>query len=191
MKYQKQFVEEFRGKIFSTRDVKLFLKDKNANPNYVSLFLSNNVKNKKIFCLKKGIYSFDNNLDNVEKAFFPSYHGLQDALSIHELWGQQTIPILITPKKIRTGERKVLNSKIIIRKISRKMFFGFIEKKYFGSWITVSDVEKTLIDLVYYNEPIDIKIIKKIKAQINMLKLNDYLKQTSKLVQKKVRLILN
>jgi predicted transcriptional regulator of viral defense system len=190
MKYQKEFENKFKERIFSTRDLRIFLKQMGASENYVSLFLNNNIKKGRIVRLKKGVYSFSSNIENIEKAFSPSYHALQDALSIHGLWTQQTIPVLVTPKKIRSGERQVLGSKILIRRINRKMFFGFEEKKYFGSWVSVSDLEKTLIDFYYYNEPLDKKVISKIIKKINSKKLLQYLKQTNKRTEEKVKKIL-
>ncbi len=186
MKYQKEFEERFFGKIFSTRDVKIFLQSKNSSLDYVSLFLNSNLKRKKIVRLKRGHYSFSDNLENVEKIFSPSYHGLQDALSIYGLWQQQTIPVLITPRKVRSGERMVLDSKILVRRINRKMFFGFEEKKYFDSWITISDMEKTLIDFVYYGEPLDKQTLRKMKKKINMKTMNSYLKLVNKKTREKV-----
>lgn len=51
--------------------------------------------------------------------------GLQDALSIHNLWEQETIPIIIITRKIRQGIRKVLDLNVLIRRIDKKYFFGF------------------------------------------------------------------
>ena len=130
--------------------------------------------------------NFSDNLENVEKIFSPSYHGLQDALSIYGLWQQQTIPVLITPRKVRSGERMVLDSKILVRRINRKMFFGFEEKKYFDSWITISDMEKTLIDFVYYGEPLDKQTLRKMKKKINMKTMNSYLRLVNKKTREKV-----
>ena len=46
MKYMKEFKENFQNKeLFTTRDVKLFLKTK-SKQNYTSLFLNNLIKDK-------------------------------------------------------------------------------------------------------------------------------------------------
>jgi len=187
MKYQKEFEEKFKNKNFTTRDITIFLNSKNAPKTYTSLFLNNNMKNNKIFRIKNGSYSFSQNIENIEKTFSPSYHGLQDALTIQGLWQQQTNPILITPRKIRTGERTIFGTKIIIRRINRKMFFGYEEKKYFDKWITISDIEKTLVDFAYYNEPLDKETMATIKKQINKTKLSNYLKRIDKKTAKKVK----
>ncbi|PIN85297.1 MAG: hypothetical protein COV47_02915 [Candidatus Diapherotrites archaeon CG11_big_fil_rev_8_21_14_0_20_37_9] len=191
MKYTKEFREKFSKKSFTTKDVKIFLENKGANKNYYSLFLANEMKNNRIFRLKQGFYSFTQNLEDAEKLFQPSYHGLQDALSIHGIWGQQTIPILITPRKIRTGTRTIMGQKILTRKISRKMFYGFESKKHHSTWISVSDPEKTLIDFAYYHEPLDEESIRNILKKADKTKIREYLKRTSKKTQKKVNNLIN
>ncbi|MFH1391929.1 MAG: hypothetical protein ABIH20_06460 [Candidatus Diapherotrites archaeon] len=190
MNYVKEFEKKFSEKTFTTRDVRIFLENMGANENYYSLFLANEIKKGKIFRLKKGVYSTNQNLDESEKAFLPSYHGLQEALTIHNFWGQETIPIIITPRKIRNGERKILGSKILARRINRKMFFGHETKKYHGSWISVSDPEKTLIDFAYYDEPIGKETIEEMKKIIDKKKLEKYLKQTNKQTRTKIEKML-
>ena len=187
----KEFKENFQNKeLFTTRDVKLFLKNKKANKNYTSLFLNNLIKRQELQRINHGVYSFKKEIDFLEKAFYPSYHALQDALSLHKIWQQQTIPILITPRKIRTGERTINNSKILLRHINRKMFFGYDSIKQFDTWINVSNIEKTLIDFVYYNEPLDKESLKELIKQTNKEKLEEYLKKTNKTTKEKIKKII-
>ncbi len=181
MKYVKDFFEKFSKKaFFSTRDVKLFLTNKGATKSYVSVFLNNLVKQNRVFRISHGFYSFEKKIDAVEKNFFPAYHGLQDALTIHNLWTQQSNIILITPKKFRSGERIVSENKLILKRINRKMFFGFESIKIIDSWILVSDIEKTLIDFVYFNEPIDKETLQNLKKRIDKKKLKKYLELVNK-----------
>lgn len=190
MNYVKEFEKKFSGKTFTTRDVRIFLENRGANKNYYSLFLANEIKKEKIFRLKKGVYSTSTNLDECEKAFLPSYHGLQEALTIHGFWEQETIPVIVTPRKMRSGNREILGSKILVRRISRKMFFGYETKKYHEAWITVSDPEKTLIDFAYYDEPLGKETLGKIKKIIDKSKLEKYLRQTNKKTRTKTEKML-
>jgi len=188
MKYMQDFLDTFSSReIFSTQDVKFFLKSKGASKKYVSLFLNKLISNRKIIRLTRGFYSFSKKIDFIEKAIFPSYHGLQDALTLHSLWGQQTIPILITPRKFRSGERVIAGGKVLLKRINRKMFFGYETIPQLNSWTTVSDIEKTLIDFAYYNEPLSKETLKEIKKKINKKKLAKYLKQTTKKLRNKVQ----
>ncbi|MCX6804155.1 MAG: hypothetical protein NTY48_06350 [Candidatus Diapherotrites archaeon] len=188
MKYMKEFLEVFSlREVFSNRDAALFLKSNGASKNYVSLFLNKLVAKGKIIRLTRGIYSFSRKIDFVEKAIFPSYHGLQDALSLHGLWGQQTIPVIITPRKFRSGERTVAGGKVLVRRINRRMFFGYESIPQFDFWVTVSDLEKTLIDFAYYNEPLSEEILVEIKKRIKKEKFVRYLKQSTKNLRNKIK----
>ena len=143
--------------------------------------------NGKIVRLTKGFYSFSKKIDFIEKAIFPSYHGLQDALSLHNLWGQQTNPIIITPRKFRSGERIVAGGKVLVRRMNRKMFFGYESIQQLDSWVTVSDLEKTLIDFAYYDEPLSKEVLKEIKMRINKKKFSLYAKQLTKKLRNKIK----
>lgn len=188
MKYLKEFLEKFAlMEAFSTRDVKIFLKSRGASENYVSVFLNNLVKQGKIAQIAHGKYAFFAQIDAVEKVIFPSYHGLQDALSLLGLWGQQTIPIIITPLRIRIGERQIASGKVLVKRINRKMFFGYETIIQGDFWLTVSGPEKTLIDFAYYGEPLDKQVLGKLKKKIDKKKLAIYLKEVSPRTRKKVR----
>ena len=82
------------------------------------------------------------------------------------------------------------SGKVFIRKINRKMFFGFNGVKYFDYWIQVTDVEKTLIDFVYFKEPLQSIVLEKMKERTDKKKLNGYLKRCSTKVKKSVLSLL-
>src|SRR3989344_5336918 len=186
MKYLKQFRERFRGREkFSINDAKKFLSQKWSTGQYIKLLIHNLVKNGEIFRIAKGSYTFTRDFSKLESVFSPSYHGLQEALSIHKIWGQATNQILITPRKVRSGQRVALGRKVIIRRISRKMFFGDQMVNYAGEWFNVSDPEKTLIDFAYFNEPLESKTLKALLKKTDMEILESYLKLCSARTQKK------
>ena len=186
MKYTKEFVDLFaKRELFSFRDVKMFLSQKGASEAYQRIFLNNFIKRGDVLQISKGKYSFFKQIDFVEKTILPSYHGLQDALSLHKIWGQQTIPILITPLKIRTGERKIAGGRVIVRRIKREMYFGYETIVQGDFWVTVSDIEKTLLDFAYFNEPIDAQTLKVLKKKVNKGKLLQYLFLAGPIVTKK------
>ena len=164
MKYAKEFRERFSKKnVFSVRDVRNRFASKKISPDYAGVLLNLFFKRKEIHRIAKGFYSFKTDPNVVAFAVQPSYFGLQDALSFHGLWQQQTIPVLITPRKVRSGFRKVLETRVLIRRIGRKQFFGFQMLKYSDFWVPVSDIEKTLVDFFYFNEPLEKKILQNVK----------------------------
>lgn len=191
MKYIDKIKEHFREKpVFSLRDVMILLKKEGLSKNYAYLMIHNLLVKKEIFRITKGVYSFNEDLMVSGFAFSPFYYGLQESLSIRNFWEQETNPVIITVKKIRPGLREVFGNNIVIRRIGRKMFFGFEMIKYHNLWIPVSDTQKTLIDFVYFNEPLQKETLAEIKKKLDSQKLDDYLKKCSPSVKKKIIRIL-
>lgn len=192
MKYINLVREHFKGKpVFSITDLRVFLSKKGISKNYSKLLIHNLIKGKETFRLTKGVYSFQKDLSVSGFAFNPFYYGLQESLSLRNLWEQETIPVIITPKKVRTGLRKIMDSNVLIRRINRKMFFGFESLKHFDFWLPVSVPEKTLIDFVYFNEPLSAETLKELKKKINQKKLFEYLKKCPENTRKKVKELFN
>jgi predicted transcriptional regulator of viral defense system len=106
---------------------------------------------------------------------------LQDALSFHNLWEQETNTLIITAKKVREGLRKVLGFNTIVKRINPKYMFGFEYYKYALEdreiYIPYSDIEKTFIDMIYFKQPLDEEIIENFKEKIIKKKLKEYLKR--------------
>lgn len=140
---------------------------------------------KKIYRIAKGKYSRFNDPSLFVFAVTPSYLGLQDAMSIHDLWSQETTPIIITSKKIRSGIRNIMNSNILVRRIDRRYLFGFEYINFGEYYLPYSDLEKTFIDLVYFNEKIDDEAINKFKNRLNYKKVKKYLRKYPKKIQNK------
>lgn len=191
MKYVQPVRKHFSKKnVFSIRDLKIFLAKQGISRNYTHLLLHNLMKKKEIHRITRGFYTFKDDLEVVGFAFSPFYYGLQEALSLRNLWEQETNPVIITSRKARTGVRKIMDSNVVIRRINRKMFFGFELIKYGDYWLPVSDVEKTLIDFVYFKEPLPKETLKEIKQKIRKKTLNQYLKKAPKQVKKRVKMLL-
>ena len=173
-------------RLFSSKDAQKFLEERGAGKGYWKLLLHNLSKSGKIFRIGKGQYTFNGANSPIDAALFPSYHGLQEALSIHGYWQQQANQILITPRKVRSGERDVLGRKVIVRRIARKMFFGFESINYGDEWINVSGPEKTLIDFYYFSEPLDKETLGKILEKIDRKTLAEYAAAMPKITRQKM-----
>jgi len=173
--------------VVSSRDIALIVK----NRNYAYLLARNLIKRGIIKRIVKGFYSLHEDPVITVFCFKPSYIGLQEALSLHNLWEQETSTIIITAKRIRPGVRKVFGSNVILHRLSPKYLFGYELMEYGNFHIPVSDIEKTLIDLVYFNEVLDKKVLTRIKKKIDRKKLEKYLKPYSKKFKKKVNSLVN
>lgn len=167
-------------------DVKKLLAKKKITITYTYTLMNHLIKKGEIKKITKGVYTYRDELEIVGFAFPPFYYGLQEALSLRNLWEQETNPVVITPRKVRNGVRKFLGNNYVIRRIDRKMFFGFEMIKYYDFWIPVSDVEKTLIDFVYFKQNLPKETIIQIKQRLRKNVLTKYLKRVPKWVKKRV-----
>ena len=192
IKYRKEFMDHFKDRgYFSIKDAELFLMQKGTSKDYARLMLYNLERKGEIKRLKRGYYSFDDNLDMAGFIFEPFYYGLQEALSLQGLWGQGTNPVIITTRKVRTGVRSILGRNVLVRHIQRKMFFGYEPKRVEDRFLPVSDVEKTLIDFVYYNEKIPPELFNKLNNNADKKILKTYISRISEnKVKKKILKLL-
>lgn len=187
IKYLEKLRESLKGMvIFRAKDVELIIK----NREYTNLLLHNLARKGEIKRVTKGWYSFlDDPLVSVF-CFKPAYIGLQEALSLYNIWEQETNVVIVTIRRVRSGIREIFGNNVVIKRIKPDYFFGFESFKYNNIFLPVSDLEKTLIDLIYFNETLDEDTLREIKRKINNRKLNSYLKKYPEKIKKKVKKII-
>ena len=168
--------------IVSSKDMKLFVK----KTGYSHLMAANLIKNGKIKRIVKGFYTTHEDPSLSVFCFRPAYIGMQEALSIHEVWEQETGTVIITAKKVKHSLIKVFGNNVVLNRIKPKYMFGFDIVKYGDFFIPVSDLEKTFIDMVYFNEIPDKETLKRIKRKINGKKLMEYLRKYHWKIKKRV-----
>lgn len=161
-------------------------KSRRTKSGYAKLLVANLLKQGKIKKLAKGCYTrhYDNSL--AVFCFKPAYLGLQAALSAHKLWEQETIPIIITAKKARSGMRQVMGGNVLVRRAGSERIFGFELMKEGDFYLPYSDIEKTLIDMVVFRQRIDPETMKRINRLLDSKKLTEYLKKYSPKIRKKL-----
>ncbi len=153
---------------------------------YAKQLIKNLILKNKLKRITKGYYTKYEDTSLMVFCFKPSYMGLQDALSIHDLWEQETNTVVITARKVRQGIRKVFGNNVVIRRIDPKYVFGFDYIKQGDIYYPVSDVEKTFIDMIYFRENMDKDLLKEFKKRIDKEKLKKYLKKYPKNIKDKV-----
>ena len=156
------------------------------NTQYTKQLVKNLISKGKIKRLTKGCYTKYDEVSLSVFCFKPAYFGLQDALSFYNLWEQEAIPIIVTTKKVRPGIRKILGLNVLIKRINTKYFFGFEYKKIGDFYFPYSNIEKTFIDMVYFNEQLSKEAMKNIRRRIDKKRLSSYLKNYSKKFRKRV-----
>jgi predicted transcriptional regulator of viral defense system len=184
VKYLPEIMELFKKTpVVTTRDIKLYLKQKG----YSYLLLSNLVKQGKIKRITKGFFTIHDDPLTSVFCFRPAYVGLQEALSIHNLWEQETNVVIVTTRKVRIGIHEILGSNVLVHRINPKYFFGFTLLKYGEFFVPVSDVEKTLLDFIYFKQPLSKDTISEIKKNLDVNKLKNYLKVYPKWFHEKLK----
>lgn len=191
-KYQKQIEELFKkSSIVDIGSIQRIIQNKSNSKQYAKFLIRNLILKKKIVKLTKGFYSIYDNPSLLVFCFKHSYLGLQDSLSKNNLWEQETIPIIITSEKVRQGIRKINGSNILIRRIDKKYLWGIEYKKDGNIYLPYSDIEKTFIDMIYFNEQINSDTLNEIKNKINKKKLMIYAKRYPLKIRTKLNNLLN
>ncbi len=189
IKYIKEIREFFReSPVVNINSLKKYLKKKDKR--YIYLLINNLLKKGEIRKITKGYYTTREDTSLIVFCFKPAYLGLQDALSIYNLWEQETNPVVITVKKARQGIRKVFGNNTVIRRINSKYFFGFEYTKDGDFYFPVSDIEKTFIDMIYYKQHMDEELIQNFKDKIDKKKLKNYLTKYPKRIKTRVMKVL-
>lgn len=175
-----------KSRVVDFASVKRLVKNKKNVKQYTKQLIRNLIKKNKIKRLTNGFYTRYDDPSLAVFCFKPAYLGLQDALSFHELWEQETIPVIITAKKARPGIRKILGINVLIKRINKKYIFGINYEKQGDFYFPYSDIEKTFIDMIYFKQKLTKQTKKNIIEKINKKKLNSYLKKYPKKFRKKV-----
>jgi|SRR3989344_4337517 len=166
--------------IVDINSLKKFIQEKGNKEEYVYQIVHNMMEKNEIKRITKGYYSiYDDPIISIF-CFKPSYIGLQSALSINNLWEQETIPVILTGRKIRQGIRDIAGNNVMLHRISPKYFFGIEYKKEGDIYLPVSDLEKTFIDMLYFKQKMDDNLLREFKKRIDKKKLKEYAKRYPK-----------
>ncbi len=192
MKYMKEFRGHFSSRpAFTAREADLFLRNRGSSSGYHKLVIHNMLSRKEIYRITKGNYTFHEDVQMVGFGFEPFYYGLEDALSLRNMWEQETNPVVITPHKVRIGLRQFQGRNFIVRRIDRRMFFGYSYIQYGDYYIPVSEAEKTFIDLIYFNVGLSGELITTILSKIDKKVLYGLLKEVPTWLTDRVKKIVN
>jgi predicted transcriptional regulator of viral defense system len=185
MKYIKQLEEQFKRQnypVFRSYELDSFGVGKKYRKRLLHLMLSN----RKIKRITRGVYTFHDDVNVVGFAFAPFYYGFEDALSIRGISDQGTNPIVVTIRNVRRGRRVFEGRNYIVRHIPEEQFFGYGMVRQGNLWVPVSDVEKTIIDMLYFDDYIRDELWPGILKELNRERLRAYLQKYKKDLRNKV-----
>ena len=187
MTYVQELKTSFKSKpIFTMRDIQLLFYGKKLGKNYLHLMIHFLLKKHELHKITQGVYSFQEDPMVYGFAFSPFYYGLQNALALQGIGTQETNPVIITPRKVRLGLREISGTNILVHRIQRKLFFGFNYVKYYDWEIPVSDLEKTFLDFIHFQQPLTQEMIEELLPKLDKKRVQEYLKKYSGNVKKKV-----
>jgi len=180
-KYLKRIESLFKkSPVVNVDSIKRIIRSKKQIRQYSKQLIRNLILKDKIKKLARGFYTAYDDVSLAVFCFKPSYLGLQDALSIHNLWEQEAIPIIITTRKIRQGIRRIMGVNVWIRRISPKYLFGFDYIKQGDFYYPYSDIEKTFIDMIYFRQAVDKNLVREFKKRMDIKKLKKYARRYPK-----------
>ncbi len=176
-KYLKDIEKLFNDSpVVDAGSIERIIKSKKKVKQYSKQLIRNLVLKGKIKRIFNGYYTLHDEPSLAVFCCTPSYLGLQDALSFHNLWEQETAPVIITARKARQGIRKVFGLNVLVRRIKKKYLFGFDYCKQGNFYFPYSDIEKTFIDMIYFKEELNKETIKNFQKNIDIKKIKSYLK---------------
>ncbi len=189
--YQRRVEELFaKSAVVSYASIERIIRDRKKKSNYAKQLIRNLVRKGTIKPLMKGFYTSRNDASLLVFCLQPAYLGLQDALSFHQLWEQETVPVVITTRRVRQGVRSVLGSNALVRRIKKEYCFGFEYAQDGELYLPCSDVEKTFIDIVYFKENVDDSVLRAIKSRLDRTKLNRHLSKYPPSLRKRVEKLI-
>ena len=183
MKYAKMFESTFKRvdyPVFTFRDAKLALEKKGITGSYLRLMLHKHYASGRIKRITKGVYTFHDDAIVVGFAFQPFYYGLESALSILGVSTQASNNIVMTTRNVRAGIRSFQGRNYRIIRIESRLLFGFSTIKVGDFWVPISDLEKTVIDMLYFKVPIREELYPEISKKLDKRKFEEYLKRFDK-----------
>lgn len=187
MKYTEQFFRYFEGfPAFTARDVRLFFLKNGAGRGYYKIFMHNMIKHGRVFTVRRGHYTLHDDPMMAGFAFSPFYYGMETSLTHYKLWGYMTPISIITTNRIRENSIELLGRNASVRSLQKDKFFGYSMVQYKNAYIPIADIEKTLIDSVYFHAHFSSQVYAAMVKEIDRKRIDNYLKHYSVIVKKQV-----
>ncbi len=162
--------------VFTFRDAELALKKKGIGGGYLRLMLHKYYASGIIKRVTKGVYTFHDDAIVAGFAFQPFYYGLESALGMLGVSLQGSNNVVMTTRNVRTGTRSFAGRNYSIMRIKPNVLFGFSTIKVGSFWVPVSDLEKTVIDMLYLNVPVREELYAGIAVRIDKKRFFEYSK---------------
>ncbi len=172
--------------VINSASLKRLIQSKKPGTQYQKQLIHNLVRKGVLRKLAQGCYTIHAEASLAVHCFTPAYLGLEDALSHHGMWEQETIPIIITARKVRQGMRKFEGTNYMVRRIDKKYYFGIDYYQIGEFYLPYSDKEKTFLDVLYFKLKFTDEELQEMVKGLDKKNLKEYLKNYSGRMKKRV-----
>lgn len=190
MKYKRAFLQYFKKfPLFTFNDASLFLSARGASEEYMRKLISLMLKSGELYRITRGYYTLNRSTEVIGYAFKPFYYGLGSALNHYKLSKQQANLTIVTTRSVREGIRVIFGANVLIKRIPNTIYFGYNDVRGERFHFYISSVEKTLLDMIYFNYVVEDYVYENIFRQIDKKKMDNYLKKYSERTRLKFSLL--
>jgi predicted transcriptional regulator of viral defense system len=177
----KNIVDKQKRKVYSTKQLSNLLSEKYSS---TRVYMHRLVKKDLAIWIKKGVISFvDNNYIIASQLIEPSYISLYSSLFYFGLVEQQPNKISVVNTKNSFYFKK---QNIYYHKIKPDLFFGYKTYDLEGAYINIANVEKAVLDALYYNV-FSKKNVVELKNKLNYNLLKKYSLKYPKRIKKLIK----
>lgn len=141
-----------------------------------SVYVNRMIKKKLLFKIEKNKVAVCDDIFIVSsQILFPSYLSLTSALYMHNSFSQIINKIyILTTKKRKMA--KIFGTEIIFVNINPKLLFGYRKVKKGESFINLADLEKAIIDCLYFPRYCRIGYLMHGLKKVNIKKFESYIR---------------
>lgn len=191
-KKHSQAVQEYLSKspVIESTSLQRLIQSKKKGTEYHKQLVRNLIQKGVLRRLARGCYTLHPESSLAVFCFTPAYLGLEDALSYHGMWEQETIPVIITTRRIRQGLRKFEGANYMVRRIDKKYYFGIEYYPVGEFYLPYSDKEKTFLDVLYFKLKFTPEELREMVKRLEQKKLNEYLKKYPGRMKRRVEKVL-
>ena len=162
---------KYKKQVFSINEFARIIRIKKS---IASVYINRMLKKKLIFRLERGKLSLNEDpFISASQIAFPAYLSLSSALYLHGIIKQVPDKIyLITSMKKKS--LNIFGMSVILIKVNPKLMFGYSQEKKGESYIYLADIEKAVIDSLYFLRYCRIIYILEAIKKANTEKLESY-----------------
>lgn len=152
----------------------------NISKKSAAVYTNRILKNKLLFRVEKNKFSTTKDpFIAVSQIIFPAYLSLTTALYLHNTV-QQVIDKIYVITTRQKKSKEIFGIKTYFIKVSPRLMFGYTKIRKENSFIMLADLEKTILDCLYFQKYCSLQYLCEALKKADIEKLESYAKQFKK-----------